>query len=740
MTFIHPLLLAGLVLAGVPILLHLIMRQKPKHLLFPAVRFLLQRQRTNQRKLQLRHLLLLALRMLIIIFLCLALARPRIFSERFQFTADRRVAAVLIFDTSYSMEYTSGGRTRLDEAKRRSQELLDELGEGSRVAVLDTAEPGGEWLQTVSLARERIAALELRPGNYPITTLLGPAYDLFTKLEQESEDPEEAPMRFLYVFSDRMHACWNANQLENLKRIRDRLPPPGVVSVFVDLGVENPADLAITSVELPRQIVAANDRLVIKATVQATGTDCDNVVLCRIDGDAGERKPVKLAAGQSEAITFERRDLAQGLHQAEISLATTDALPFNNIAFATFEVRGARKVLILTDEEQDAFPLALALETRNGFACTVKTMASAFLVNLSPQELQSYQAVCLLNVAQPNKALWDILIQYVRNGGGLAIMPGGEELRREAYNGEDAQQLMPAKLSKVVAAPDPGALWNLANFQHPIMIAFGEWSKKENIDFFQPGLQPAAYRYWELDTVGAQYEPIVKYNADNDDKKVALLERLFDRKKVRGKVLLFTTPVDDRHLRPDRPGAKPWNNYLKNSFYLVLAVKTVGYLAGDAEDGSFNHFSGQNVIIPLPQLPRFLTYTVQGPGLGSTDSLVPREASQSELEISKAVMPGNYTVIGADGKRTSCFSLNIPPDESQLTPVPAEQIEALFGLGALLPLDSKRSLHEALQSHWNQPVELLPWLMMLLLLVLAVENLLANKFYRREASPDDPGA
>src|SRR5437660_6823036 len=105
MTFVHPLLLTGLVLVGIPVLVHLIMRQKPKHLLFPALRFLMQKHRTNQRKLQLRHLLLLALRILLIAAVCLALARPKIFSERLNLSGDRPVAAVMLFDTSYSMEY-----------------------------------------------------------------------------------------------------------------------------------------------------------------------------------------------------------------------------------------------------------------------------------------------------------------------------------------------------------------------------------------------------------------------------------------------------------------------------------------------------------------------------------------------------------------------------------------------------------------------------------------------------------
>src|SRR5262245_22344098 len=105
MTFIHPALLAGLALVALPVLLHLIMRQQPKHVLFPAFRFLQQRARTNQRKLRLRHLLLLLLRMLLIAAFCLALTRPRFFSDKLHIGGDQPIAAVLVIDTSPSMEY-----------------------------------------------------------------------------------------------------------------------------------------------------------------------------------------------------------------------------------------------------------------------------------------------------------------------------------------------------------------------------------------------------------------------------------------------------------------------------------------------------------------------------------------------------------------------------------------------------------------------------------------------------------
>src|SRR5438132_11919139 len=121
MTFVHPLLLGGLLLVGVPVLIHLIMRQKPKRLPFPAFRFRLAKHRTNQTRLRLRHLLLLLLRMAVIAALCLALVRPALTGGVLSpFNDGRPVNAVLLIDTSYSMEYALAGKSRLDEAKRRA--------------------------------------------------------------------------------------------------------------------------------------------------------------------------------------------------------------------------------------------------------------------------------------------------------------------------------------------------------------------------------------------------------------------------------------------------------------------------------------------------------------------------------------------------------------------------------------------------------------------------------------------
>src|SRR5579864_7307516 len=78
MVLTHPLLLFGLLLVTIPVILHLLMRAKPKKLIFPALRLIQNRKRTNTRRMRLRHFWLLLLRMAVIALLAFAVARPAV--------------------------------------------------------------------------------------------------------------------------------------------------------------------------------------------------------------------------------------------------------------------------------------------------------------------------------------------------------------------------------------------------------------------------------------------------------------------------------------------------------------------------------------------------------------------------------------------------------------------------------------------------------------------------------------
>lgn len=730
MTFIHPLLFGGMALVGVPILLHLLMRQKPKHLMFPAFRFLQKRAKTNQRKIRLKHFLLLLLRMLLIAILCLALIRPRLFSDR-PGLSGQEVAAVILIDTSASMDYTVAGKSRLEEARHKALELLDELGPNSRILVIDSGGMPTDW-GNVSQARDAIRSLTLRPGSVPVTSAVAMAWQKFDELDRQASASESETLpRFLYVFSDRTAASWDASRVSDLQAQRDRLAPPKVQSIFLDVGVEKPVDVAIVEAEAKPSIVAANQEATIRVHVQATGRGCDTEVLCRLVGEpAAERKPVKLEPGQTQVFEFKKKNLKIGQYQAEVSLVTADALMSDNVRYVTFEVRGARKILTITDDAAYAFAWEAAFVSHGEFECEVKTPSEIG----SADDLKSYLAVCLFSVRRPNSGpepLWGKLERYVLGGGHLVIVPGMDMLV-EDYNTKAAENLMPGRWGEKPVTLEPGksAVWRFGNFSHLFLSKFKEWRDLGTVGFFQR--LPSATKYWQI-VAPAKENVVVWYAKEGEATDPALLERVAGRKPGSGRVMLITTPLDVREEE------KPWNDYLGTAdrapFILVLANEIISYMVGDKEEAMFNFNCGSVAVLPIPPAFRAPEYTLDGPGITGPETRVQRGDGDGELRVRQTHTPGNFVVTLAKPEWKSRFSLNPAGNEFHLERVPVEELEKLFGKDAVLPAGQNRPLRDAMTTRMKQPIELLPWLMGLLVIGLALEALLANRFYKDENPP-----
>jgi hypothetical protein len=78
MTFLSAGLLAGLIATAIPVALHLLARQQPRRVVFPATRFLKASLDTQRDRLKVRRWWLLAMRIFAIAALAIALARPQI--------------------------------------------------------------------------------------------------------------------------------------------------------------------------------------------------------------------------------------------------------------------------------------------------------------------------------------------------------------------------------------------------------------------------------------------------------------------------------------------------------------------------------------------------------------------------------------------------------------------------------------------------------------------------------------
>ncbi len=747
MTFIHPYLLLGLLLAGVPVLLHLIMRQKPRKLRFPAFRFLKQRYRVNQRKLNLQHLLLLLLRVAVVVALCLALARPRLFAGRVFSSSDRPATVVFLLDTSPSMEYTAGGVSRLDEARERCRELLGELAAGSSVAVLDSGDEGRDVFLPTAEALGRIETLRTNPR----ASSLNRPVDRALRLLEQQEAGEETPPRLLYVFSDRTRACWDAGGLKPTV-------PAGVGVFFIDVGVDKPRDLGIEQVKVIPSVVPPRTGYEVHVRVRGTPGGHDNELSCRVEGDTGppQRLPVKLGKDYTgDVLVFHRTapeppttGPVDAPYQLTVRLATRDALPVNNVRHASFLVRRSRRLLTLVDDEaakkKETIKLAedrkvevpsiarlwfVSHVAARSFACEVRPLSDT----ITAKQLSEYPVVCLFETARVSPEWWKKLADYVRAGGGLAIVPGGDEMVADVSDfntgGFDKAGLLPAPLAKLTGAGTKPTYWGRFTREHPLMAPFAGGGL--DLDFNRDELRPFVRRYWQVSK--AQPAPQVIAHYDDPGKHAALLERNIGQ----GKVILFTSPLDLRQLDPDNINSPFWDNYIESSFGLVLIDRVCRYLGGEVTTPELNFRCGQVPQVALP-VGAEGPFTLSGPGLAGAERNIKLPPQGGPVTLTQAVQPGNYLVLDAKNQPVIGFSLDVSPVETDLERLPIEQLENVLGKKSVVSVSSTSSLQSAIAGSARPPLELLPVLMMALLAVLTVESLLANRFYRR--TPEDLAA
>lgn len=120
--FLHPWVLAGLVAAAIPILLHLLARREPPTVLFPAVRYLVTTTREHQRRLKLQNWLLLVLRTLLVATLVMAAAGPTVPITGVPGHAPS--ALVLVIDNSPSSGAVVGGTAQLSRLIAAARRVL----------------------------------------------------------------------------------------------------------------------------------------------------------------------------------------------------------------------------------------------------------------------------------------------------------------------------------------------------------------------------------------------------------------------------------------------------------------------------------------------------------------------------------------------------------------------------------------------------------------------------------------
>lgn len=707
--FLNPALLAGAGLAVAPILLHLIMRQRPRHLEFPALRFIQKRHDVNRRRLRLRHWLLLLLRIAAIVLLAVALARPRIESSGFLADREGPVAAAMIFDTRPHMDYKHDNQTRLQVAQDTAMEMLVHLPEESQVAVLDGSGNPPVFQVDRWSARQRIERLTTSGVGQSLPETIEAAVRLLKTSTHSKE---------IYVFSDLAAGSWNASIAQNLEPEVKQLH----ASVYLfDVGVEQPQDYALGELRLSGQMLPGNTPLRISTEVFASGSGGEKTVEAWVlnrQGIPEKRSQESLAvpAAGSKPVEMVLGAMDVGSHQGYLRILGEDGLAADNMRYFTTQVSSAWRVLVVAPKPaaDQAFyftealaPVAFRRNRQARFDCQVVNYE-----RIAQQKLETYAAVFLLDPPPLPETAWEQIGTYVEAGGGLGIFLGDRAQPIKDFNSTTALELLPGPLSLEARKPDGDLYLAVAESHHPALRKFEPMRDSVPWEAFP------VYRYWRLTSLTKGAQIVAAYS----DGRPAIIERSFGK----GRVITMTTPIseplnaragDRWNLLPT--GLEPWP-------FVMLSNELALYLAGSAES-QLNYLVGQTATVRLGDEQRYPTYQIVTPKDEFRQS---PEAHQNAVLVTATDTAGNYQVKagGQEGVDLG-FSVNLPIQATQMKRIGDEALDKIFGDLHVRPARTHEQIEHEVQTG-RTGHELFPLVILVVAFALALEQLLANRFYR----------
>ena len=428
MGFGLPWALAGLVAVGIPIIAHLLRRQKLPKQTLPTIAFLHRIHATRAARLRVVDMLLLIARALLVAALVFVAAAPyRVVQSSL---LDRQHALAIVFDDSLSMAAIHEGDTLIERAAVLSTEQVRKLPEGSEVSVVLSGRPARVWVRRRSeleMVRNAFGEIDARSTR---GDALCDAVRTATELLLESELAD----RRLLVLSD-FTSGTRADECE--------WPTRGIRVGFETVSTPNPDNRRIASVEVIGDRESA-DGLQLEVQVAGTSTQAQQRVRLRQKGQETQERSVQWTDNGGEAALSIPANSTDAV--VELRLDPDDVLPADNVRGVLLGSGTVHVLLVDGDPHPDprkretAFlSHALGVAPRIGRSFAVETLDAQ---DLSESAIIRSDVLVLANATLDEK--WLPLIQRFVSGGGSLWITAGDRINPRAY-GSVLRELLPGR-------------------------------------------------------------------------------------------------------------------------------------------------------------------------------------------------------------------------------------------------------------------------------------------------------
>ncbi|MDR3625425.1 MAG: BatA domain-containing protein [Ignavibacteriaceae bacterium] len=627
MIFLNPAVLFGLLAASIPVLIHLFNLRKLKRIEFSTLSFLKELQKNKIRKIKLKQWLLLALRVLIILFLVTAFARPTLKGVAIGGTTSAaKTTAVFVLDNTPSMSVVDVKGSYLNEAKAVIKQLLGQLQEGDDAALILVSDQSADEVKSISdfaAFQKQVDAVKISDASGLLNAAIVKAAKVISVSKNFNKE--------IYILSDfqsgRLSDDGTLSDLSQLLNDKVRL-------YSFNLQSKQAFNIGIDNFKLNTQIFEKDKPVSFSATVTDYSLQpADNLVVSLyINGERSAQQSISLNAGDSKSLSLEAVVKQNGFVDAFAEVEDDDILQ-DNRRYSNLFLPKEIPVIIFTDDPFDARLLNLALTVIGGE--TALTVTEKSLSQVASVDLTKYSVVVITGSENISGGAGR-LNSFVNNGGSILLMPGAKSTL-QGFQKLSIGLNIPAPISAAGNINSTNSIikFDKVDFNHPIFQDLYSNKEKKNIE------SPDIYYHFKTNTQG-KGESVISLQ----DGSAFVSEYKIGKGKI---IALNTAPV------------LSWSNFPLKSIFAPLINKSVYYLA--IRDQSQNeYFAGGSALIDLrnnnsPQIK------IERPDKTVDYVDLQKQPDVSFYEYKKTDLAGNYKVFSGANILTE-FSVNVDPHES----------------------------------------------------------------------------
>ncbi len=656
MSFLSPMVLAGLAALGIPVAIHLLNKFRVRTTAWGAMRFLHEVVQTSQRRVQFDDLLLLILRCLLVAVAVCAFARPVLKGPGGSGSTSGPIAAAILLDNSASMGQTGGALNRFEMAKSSIRDWLAGIDAQSQVALylvsnrptplvgkpagdfgllrkaLDDAalsDDGSDLVQGVQLAAQSLKSITGRPKEIRIYT-----------------DGQAATL---------LHH-------DALKKLA--LDYPDVVIRPILIGGKGEDNLGIVTLHAEDGIASVGQpcRFRIEVINSGASTATELKINLMLDGTtpAGTATIPLIGSGETQGVTIPVSFATPGPHCITASIPL-DGFSADNQRTAAVEVIRRMDVVIAQSEagEQGGFFISRALvpiapEQASHYYLAPQFMLPAELpaaLSLPPENRPAVVFLCDPGPLLPT--VTSALNAYVKDGGNLVIFPGSHSDVSTWSDDPAFTQLLPATLGPIIETKANQPLtWQSRGFSHPI-TAF--WNDAANGDLATVTFN----RYFPLTLKpGASANVIAALSGGQP----AVVESSY----AKGTVLLFNASCSPE-----------WTNLPLHPAFVPFVQRLMGFLNRNSASRLILA-PGETFRLPVAAALRGKDFSVKRPGndAARTAGQVTGDDTGAYIRYTATERAGTYHIT-VDAEPVASFAVQIDASESDLRTADASLFDDL---------------------------------------------------------------